>query len=207
MKSSNLFLAGIILILIVLVATNAETQQPSTDRLKDLNTKIGVLLTQMDERAKNYPQIIDELRQRRAGIEKAGEEVQKMLNDLKQMTDQMDVNSDYHSELNAFENHTSDMIATVEARDDPKLETIVKSLDEALKKLQSIDRRRAAAVIQAHNIIRALEDQQEILVLIRQVGHIEAAVEIFESSLGEYENIVSTAQGIQADMTAAISTP
>nr|VFJ90493.1 MAG: hypothetical protein BECKH772A_GA0070896_100227 [Candidatus Kentron sp. H]VFJ91678.1 MAG: hypothetical protein BECKH772B_GA0070898_100207 [Candidatus Kentron sp. H]VFJ98285.1 MAG: hypothetical protein BECKH772C_GA0070978_100207 [Candidatus Kentron sp. H] len=200
-------------VLIGLVSTSSLAQQSarpdamSSEHLNVLNEKIGQLLDQMNERAKTYPQMIEELHQRSDAIEKTGEEVQKMLDDLKRMTDQMDVNSDYHAELNAFEKHTSNLIASVKAKGDPVFEKIAARLKNDLNELQSIDRRRAAAVIQARNIMRALEDHQENLVLIRQIGHIEAAIEIFKNSLGEFENIVSIAQEIQEKVVGAISTP
>lgn len=207
MKISMLRWMTMAAFLIGLVAMNAKAQEYSSEHLVKLNKEIGDLLIQMNERAEAYPQTMIDVKEHSKGIEKAGEEVQKMLDDLRLLTNKMDVNSEYHEELNSFERQTSNLIAKVKAKSDPSLQKPIEILENQLGALQSIDRRRATAVIQARNVIRSLEDYQENLVLIMQIGHIDAAIEIFESSLGEFEGIVNTAQEIQAEATRAISTP
>jgi nitrate reductase NapAB chaperone NapD len=158
----------------------------------------------MKDRAKEYPKVIKELRKHGADLKKADENVQKMIADLKKMTDQMDINSDYHAELGVFTEEVGKLIAEVKAKDIPEL---TETLEGQLQTLQGIERRRSAAVVQARNTIRGLEDQQGKLVLIIKVGKIEAAIKIFESSLGQYESLVGTAKNVLDETAAAVSTP
>ncbi len=178
------------------LALTAWAQEIVPERLKELNKNISDLTTKIDERSVAYPKVIKGIRDKTVKIEKAQDEVAKLIADLNQITDQMDIKSDYRKELKALEDKVNELIVKVEQTDDDTLKEMLVLLKQRYAKIQKIDRDRAEAVIKARAAVRDLEDNQERLVLIIQIGHIDGAIAILEASLKDFKDVVEDATAI-----------
>ena len=221
MKISKLFAAAMAGMLILLTNSGVDARpqadspkqqsvqsiREGSERLNQLNEKINTLLTKINERSQSYPEIINRLKQHVDNIEMAGEQVNKLLKDLREITNNMDVNSDYHKEIKRLAGAINTIIAKLKVKDDKNMTSYLNKMKSRLEKLKDLDRRRKQTVIQARNVIRSLEDKQETLELIIQIGDIDAAIAILEDSQENFEDIVQIAQEVNAGITSAISTP
>ena len=178
------------------MSLSAGAQEIVPERLKELNKNISDLTTKIDERSVAYPKVIKGIRDKTVKIEKAQDEVDKLISDLNEITDQMDIKSDYRKELKALEDKVNELIVKVEQTDDEALKDMLGLLKKRYEKIQKIDRDRAEAVIKARAAIRDLEDNQERLVLIIQIGHIDGAIAILEASLQDFKDVVEDATAI-----------
>lgn len=187
---------------------HAQTAGGNTEeKLTEINKRIEVLTTAMAERASGYPEVVAKIREKREKIDRAEVEVQQMIDDLKKTTQEMDINSPLHGELTGLDERILKLIAQLEEAKDPKLEDLLKKVKARRELTLNLDKRRAEAVINARATIRDLEDNQERLVLIKQIGAIDAAIAILETSISDFEAVVKDAQAIAADVTVVITSP
>ncbi len=198
---------AIVLAVVLFGVCPSVVAQPQTQRLEEINLAIETLTRQLTEKASNYPDVIVAIRERRESIARADEEVQQLIEDLNDITAKMDVQSDYRNELKALEEQVGDLVAQLEVRDDAELDDLLAALKDRYSKIQDIDQRRAEAVIEARAVVRDLERNKERLVLVKQIGDIDAAIKILEGSVGEFEKIVTKASEVAAAVTVAVSSP
>ncbi|MGF1528130.1 MAG: hypothetical protein ACFCBW_15235 [Candidatus Competibacterales bacterium] len=198
---------AIVLAVVLFRVCPSVVAQPQTQRLEEINLAIETLTRQLTEKASNYPDVIVAIRERRESIARADEEVQQLIEDLNDITAKMDVQSDYRNELKALEEQVGDLVAQLEVRDDAELDDLLAALKDRYSKIQDIDQRRAEAVIEARAVVRDLERNKERLVLVKQIGDIDAAIKILEGSVGEFEKIVTKASEVAAAVTVAVSSP
>ena len=190
-------------------ASSAQTSNSdlSTERLRALNVEIRQLGEAMAERAASYPDIIEDIRAKRVEIDRAEQDVQKMIDDLTALTNSMDVDSDFREEIKGLDGQIAQLIEDVKATNDEALADLLQGLEDRYALLQDIDRRRAEAIIEARAAIRDLENNRERLVLIRRIGAIDAAIAIMEASVSDFEDIVSKARSVADDVVVVVSTP
>ena len=184
----------------------AHAQDSAADeKLKTLNAEIVELGETLQERAAAYPGIIEDIRRKRADLDRAETDVQQMIDDLKQLTDKMDADSEFHVELQGLEQQTSQLLAETKSAGDKLSQELVGQVQARLDLIKNLDRRRADAIIEARSAIRTLEDNKERLVLIRKIGAIDAALTIMEASVADFEDIVAKANAVSADVSTAVA--
>ena len=185
----------------------AQPKSYSEDNLRKLNEEIEKLTKTMAEKAASYPDVIKDIKEARKKIESAEEEVDKLIADLRAMTDKMDMNSEYHAQLSSLDDQILALITEAKRQKDENLKDSIERLEDQRKFTQDIEKRRAESVIEAKSVVRDLEDNKERLKLIIKIGHIESAVRILEESVENFEDIVKTSRRIANDVTAVVSTP
>lgn len=185
----------------------AQPKPYSEDHLRQLNQEIERLTTTMTERAASYPDVIAGIREARETIEKADVELDKLIADLRAMTDKMDMSSEYHAQLSSLDDQILALITEAKRQKDENLKDLIKRLEAQRELTQDIEKRRAESVIEAKSVVRDLEDNKERLKLIIKIGHIESAVRILEESVKNFEDIVTTSRRIADDVTIVVSAP
>ena len=181
----------------IVTSTSSSSTTSSTisnNKLETINADIEKLSIRLSEKAQEYPQIIEGIRDKRLKIDQAEAQVEKMISDMELLTDKMDNASDYRTELVALRDQTKVLIS--QAEETEGLESFVGKLKIREQKLGNLDERRAILVAEARAAIRDLRDNQKKLVLIKQINAIDEAIAILEKGLTDFEGIVKDARAV-----------
>jgi chromosome segregation ATPase len=175
-------------------STSTTSPTTSNSKLETINADIEKLSISLSEKAQEYPQIIEGIREKRLNIDQAEAQVEKMISDMELLTDKMDNASEYRTELVALRDQTKVLIS--QAEETEGLESFVGKLKIREQKLGNLDEKRAILVAEARAAIRDLRDNQKKLVLIKQINAIDEAIAILQKGLADFEGIVKDARAV-----------
>ena len=95
-------------------STSTTSSTISNNKLETINADIEKLSISLSEKAQEYPQIIEGIRDKRLKIDQAEAQVEKMISDMELLTDKMDNASEYRTELVALRDQTKVLISQAE---------------------------------------------------------------------------------------------
>lgn len=175
-------------------------------RIAEVSAQVQQFMADLQERNADLPNTVEALRESRQRVEQADETVAQMIADLTEMTNRMDVESDFRAEIVSFEGTMLDLIAELEVSGDEVLVGAVPAMRKRYDRLRGIDERRANAVIEARAIIRDLEENRERIRLLLQIGEIDRALEAMDSTVAGFEDVLAKANELaSAAVDVAVS--
>lgn len=153
----------------------------------EMGAQINQLMAELEERADGYT---EGLGRGRTNVEQVDETLSELIQRLLQITHAMEDNSDFDVAIEDYRDTTTELIAEAEASANAAIRGIQPDLLETLERLSENDQERARTVIEARNLIAALEDNREAISILIRVGEVRRAAELFSTSVAEFGDIV-----------------
>ena len=168
----------------------AQVTGDQRERAIQMGEQIEQLMVDLEQRAAGFPEILQALAEGRANIEQADETVNQLIDQLKQVTDAMEDGTDFDQAIDDYKDETTTLIAEAEASDNPAIRSVIPDLRATLEGLNGDDRDRAQTVIEARNVIAALEDNREAISFFIRAGQVQRAAELISTNVAEFGDIV-----------------
>lgn len=203
----NFAKVGAVLLATLVGPSNAAAQGLDDARIAEVSQQVQQFMVDLQERNASLPDTVTALRESRERVEQADETVTQMIADLTEMTDRMDVESDFRQEIVNFDGTLLDLIAQLEVSGDEVLEAAVPGMRARYDRLRGIDQRRANAVIEARTIIRDLEENRDRIKLLLQIGEIDRALEAMDSTVSGFEDVIAQANELASAAVEVSVTP
>ncbi|MGR3467996.1 MAG: hypothetical protein ACU0CI_08955 [Shimia sp.] len=181
-------------LILTLLATPLLAQTPDQDRVRELADEITTLMEAMEERAAEYPEVLERLRAGEAAIEEADASVEQLIQQLTDMTGAMEDGTEFDQAIDGYVEQTEALIAEATASNNAAIRELIPSLEADRERLTAEDERRAEAVIRARNVIRELETNREAIAFFIKAGEVAKAAELISANVQEFEDIVARGQ-------------
>ncbi len=173
-------------------ATDANRRAEAVERAE----QIDALMTDLEARAASFPEVLDALRQGRANIEQADETVAQLIDRLTEVTDAMEDDSEFDNAIDGYREETQSLIDQAEGSDNDAIRGVIPTLRDTLRSLDSDDRSRAETVIEARNVIAALEENREAIAFFIRAGEVTRAAELISTNVVEFGDIVQRGRDV-----------
>lgn len=203
--SGNLLLAAMIGACVLLAAPVAAQAQNEDSRIVEITKQIDELLSEMQAQSEQFPGVLEAIRAEREKIEKADETIVAMIDRLKQITKRMDDDSEFRSEMEAVEKEITALIAEGEASNDDVVKQLLPNLRGKLGELQKAESLRSSTIIEAHNVVRELEDNRKRLSYFIRAGAVTRAVDHITVNVGQFAAIVRKGKQVTRSLLEASS--
>jgi len=164
--------------------------QSAEDEVENMANQIKVLMEQLQTRTEEFPPFLRELEQGLVDIEEAQERVQGLITNLKEATTQMEDNSAFDMAIDKYKDETIALIAEAEASNNNAIKQAIPGLQATLDSLEADDLKRNATVVDARNLIRTLEENDEALVFFIKANQVQLAAQSIRENVAEFETIV-----------------
>ncbi|WP_121633639.1 hypothetical protein [Tropicibacter alexandrii] len=165
--------------------------------------QIDALMTDLEARAASFPEVLEALRQGRANIEQADETVAQLIARLTEVTDAMEDDSEFDNAIDGYREETQSLIDQAEASDNDAIRGVIPTLRDTLRSLDSDDRSRAETVIEARNVIAALEENREAIAFFIRAGEVTRAAELISTNVAEFGDIVARGRAVATGIISA----
>lgn len=205
--SRNAVQIGAFLLAVACAPLSALAQGLDDGRIQEVSRQVQQFMVDLQERNASLPDTVAAIRESRERVEEADQTVTVMIADLTEMTERMDVNSDFRQEIVNFDGTLIDLIAELEVSGDEVLIGAVPDMKQRYDRLREIDKRRASAVIEARAIIRDLEESRDRIKLLIQIGEIDRALEAMDRTVGGFEDVLAQANDIVSEAVNVSVTP
>lgn len=166
-------------------------------------SEVDSLMTDLEERAKEFPQVLEDLAEGRARAEDAENAVTSLIERLTEVTDTMEDNSEFDNAIDDYKEATTALIAEAEASPNDLIKEMVPSLRETLQQLEQDDQERNQTVVEARNVIAQLRENQEAIVFFIKAGEIQRGATLIQENVAEFDSIVSRARGVANSLIEA----
>lgn len=158
--------------------------------------QIQELMDQLSQRNEEFPPFIKELEDGLVTIEQAQEKVDILINDLREATDKLQDGSDFDKAIDAYKEETVALIAQAEASNNEAIKGAIPELTVILQSLEDDDKKRSATVVEARNLLRTLERNDEALVFFIKAKQVKLAAKAISENVADFEAIVENGKVI-----------
>ena len=176
------------------------------ERVAEAATQIEILIGTLRERSAAYPEFITDLQEGLLTIEQADERVQELIALLTEATDRMQDTSDIATAIDDYSDATQQLISEAEASTNETIRATVPALTATLENLQNTDRDRAEMVIEARNLIRELEADQEALAFLIRANQVQQAADLIADNVAEFAGLLDTGQALTETLLGTVDT-
>ena len=198
--------AGFALVFGFATIVHAQPTNEEKARVRAISEQIEVLLSDLESQASEYPEVMVELRQGLINIETADETVQKLIDQLTEITDNMEEGSEFEGAIASYVEFTASLIAEAEGSNSDAQKALIPDLKETLEGLKENDRTRRQTVVDARNVIRQLEKNREDIAFFIKAGEVQQAAELIDAQVGEFARIVEQGKSLANDLAFDEST-
>lgn len=164
--------------------------QSAENEVEAMAGQIKALMEQLETRTEEFPPFLKELEDGLVTIEQAQERVQGLIDNLKKATSQMEDNSEFDLAIDKYKEQTLALIAEAEASNNAAIKEAIPGLQKTLDDLEADDRKRSATVVEARNLIRTLEENDEALVFFIKANQVQLAAKSIRENVEEFSQIV-----------------
>ncbi len=193
----NLKFATVLAVMLgVGTANYVDAGTAEADKVKKMSAEISLLMTDMQERSKKYPDVMQKLLKGQASLEQADETVSTLIKELTEIADKMADGSDFDNAIDEYVGSTISLIGDAQSSNNEQIKALLPSLNSTKETLEGSDARRAEAVILARTAVRELEKNREAIVFFIKAGAVTEAAQIISENIDEFENIVARAQAV-----------
>lgn len=185
--------------------SNIAQAQSANDqaRISEMAEKIKLVMGQLEERSAKYPKFIEDLQDGLVTIEQADSQVAALLEQLRVVTEQMDDQSEFDKTIDDYKSVIEKLIGEAEASNIDAIRATVDSLQRTLAKVNEADSKRGETVIEARNLIRALEVSRDALSFFVRAGQVQRASELLAQNVLEFSDIVANGKELAGGLVSA----
>lgn len=191
------------LVFVAALTANAQGIEEQEARVTEMAEQIQLIMSGLEERAEIYPAFIDDLKNGLVTIEQADEQVEALITQLIEATDQMDDQSDFDAAIDEYKAATVALIGEAEASANDNMKTLIPVLKGDLASLETSDENRAETVIEARNLIRSLEQNREAIAFFIRAGQIQRATDLIDKNVEEFSKIVENGKELAGGLVSA----
>jgi len=181
----------------------AQVAVSEQERVRMMAEQLSTVMSSLEERTAGYPKFIKDLQAGLVTIEKADEEVAKLIQQLTDATDEMQDGSDLDSSIDAYKDATTLLIAQAEASNNNAIKASIPDLKVTLDNLGESDEKRAATVIEARNLIRSLEQNREAIAFFIKANQVQRASQLISDNVAEFTTIIENGKTLAAGLNEA----
>lgn len=176
----------------MMVASHSFAQKGGApaDEIAAAVATIETLVTQLQTRTEGYPAFIAELQEGLVTIEQADERVAELIASLRQATTQLEDDSEVDRAIDDYLAETEALIAEADGSDIQMIRDRIPALRDTAAALHASDQARAEMVIEARNLIRTLEQDQEALAFLVRANQVQQAAALIAANLSEFNEIL-----------------
>ena len=180
-------------------------QDPASprDNAVMIATEVESLMTDLEARAANFPEVLAALSEGRGRIEDAEETVAALIERLTEVTDTMEDGSDFDNAIDDYKEATVDLISRGEASENETIRAMVPDLRATLEQLEQDDQNRQQTVVEARNVIQQLRDNQEAITFFIEAGEVQRGAALIQENITEFDTIVDRARGVANSLIEA----
>ena len=160
------------------------------DEIAAAAARIETLVTELQTRAEGYPTFVAELQEGLVTIEQADERVAELIASLREATTQLEDESEVDRAIDEYLSETLALIAEAEGSNIQIIRDAIPALRDTAAALQASDQARAAMVIEARNLIRTLEQDQDALAFLIRANQVQQAAALIADNLSEFGDII-----------------
>lgn len=182
---------------------SAQVSEEQRDRAREMGEMIEQLMTDLEARSTNFPEVLQALAEGRASIEQADETVNQLIAQLTEITDAMEDGKEFDQAIDDYRNETTKLIAEAEGSGNEAMKSIIPNLRETLAGLEADDEARARTVIDARNVIALLEDNREAIAFFIRAGEVQKAAELISANVDEFTDLVARGREVANSLIEA----
>ena len=176
--------------LTIAASTGCAWAQSAQVEVEQMAGQLKALMEQLSTRTEEFPPFIAELEQGLVNIEQAQERVAGLIANLEEAIKQMEDDSAFDQAIDAYKVQTLALIAEAEASNNDAIKLAIAGLQETLDGLEADDRKRSATVVEARNLLRTLEQNDEALVFFMKADQVQLAAQSIRANLDEFASIL-----------------
>lgn len=195
-KIVNLVATGLVALMMTSTAPYAQSQPEAQQNAVAIANQIKTLMEDMEVRAQGFPELLTALAEGRATIEQADQTVADLIEQLTEITTQMEDGTEFDVAIDGYVEATQGLIAEAEASNNDAMKGLIPSLKVTKESLETDDARRAALVVRSRNVIRELEKNREAIAFFIKAGAVTQAAELIRGSVNDFEGIVERGQAV-----------
>lgn len=196
---------GALIAAFIVVSASVAVAQTNDDRVRQMAEKLDALMSELASRNAEQPAFLKELEEGLATIEQADERVAEMIEELKKASQSMEDNSEIDNLIDEYKSQTGKLIAEAEASNNAAIKSAIPELQATLASLETSDEKRSATVVDARNVIRALEQDKEAIAFFIRANQTSKAAELISANVEQFGQIVANGKEIAASLLATIN--
>lgn len=190
---------------VALLPTAGLAQPSEEDRIRQIAERLDQVLGALEERNAAHSDFVAQLQQGLVNIEQADERVQELIDQLTQATDNMQDGSEIDTAIDDYKGVLTGLIAEAEASNNDAIKAAIPELREDLATLEAQDGTRAGTVIEARNLIRALEQDREAIAFFIRANQAQRAAALISANIDEFVQIVADGKELAASLMGTIN--
>lgn len=183
--------------------TFAQDGHSSRENAVMIAKEVESLMTDLEARAADFPEVLAALADGQARIEDAEATVASLIERLTEVTDTMQDGSEFDNAIDDYKAATVDLIARGEASENDAIRSMVPSLRTTLEQLEKDDQNRNQTVVEARNVIQQLRDNQEAIAFFIEAGEVQRGAALIAENVAQFDNIVDRARGVANSLIEA----
>lgn len=181
-----------------------DTAATADEQIATAAATIQDLVTQLTARAEGYPDFVAELQEGLVTIEQADEQVRELIASLTEATTQLEDGSDVDNAIDDYLAVTRDLIAEADGSTNEAIRGAIPGLEATAEDLIASDRSRGELVIEARNLIRTLEQDQEALAFFIRANQVQQAAEMIAGNIEEFGRLVENGNTLASSLLETV---